>query len=102
MFFFFFSSRRRHTRLQGDWSSDVCSSDLVIPSGARIRAADGVRSRGIPTLTHPHALVDDDLSRNDNLLPRLRDNFQASTLRSPPPSTCRVVSRQKRRWGRNH
>src|ERR1022692_139749 len=25
--YFFFSSRRRHTRLQGDWSSDVCSSD---------------------------------------------------------------------------
>src|ERR1022692_5129006 len=25
----FFSSRRRHTRLQGDWSSDVCSSDLL-------------------------------------------------------------------------
>src|SRR5215467_15336508 len=29
MFVFFFSSRRRHTRLQGDWSSDVCSSDLI-------------------------------------------------------------------------
>src|SRR3989454_4363329 len=29
-FFFFFSSRRRHTRLQGDWSSDVCSSDLKL------------------------------------------------------------------------
>src|SRR5215210_8312168 len=29
MFFFFFSSRRRHTRYIGDWSSDVCSSDLV-------------------------------------------------------------------------
>src|SRR5256885_2625672 len=28
-FFFFFSSRRRHTRLQGAWSSDVCSPDLV-------------------------------------------------------------------------
>src|SRR4051794_6588623 len=27
--FFFFSSRRRHTRWTGDWSSDVCSSDLV-------------------------------------------------------------------------
>src|SRR5690348_17926744 len=26
--FFFFSSRRRHTRWTGDWSSDVCSSDL--------------------------------------------------------------------------
>src|SRR5256885_17063709 len=30
--FFFFSSRRRHTRLQGDWSSDVCSSDLRYPN----------------------------------------------------------------------
>src|SRR6266478_6003392 len=28
MFFFFFSSRRRHTRFDCDWSSDVCSSDL--------------------------------------------------------------------------
>src|SRR5690348_17365017 len=27
-FFFFFSSRRRHTRWTGDWSPDVCSSDL--------------------------------------------------------------------------
>src|SRR6266581_3918953 len=27
--FFFFSSRRRHTRWTGDWSSDVCSSDLI-------------------------------------------------------------------------
>ena len=26
---FFFSSRRRHTRLVSDWSSDVCSSDRV-------------------------------------------------------------------------
>src|SRR5256885_5465021 len=33
--FFFFSSRRRHTRLQGDWSSDVCSSDLRSAGGAR-------------------------------------------------------------------
>src|SRR5256885_5364064 len=50
--FFFFSSRRRHTRLQGDWSSDVCSSDLpniddrdvvlvddVLYTGRTIRAA---------------------------------------------------------------
>src|SRR5688500_13376654 len=36
---FFFSSRRRHTRLQGDWSSDVCSSDLMfcelVPFGSQ-------------------------------------------------------------------
>src|SRR5438874_10337266 len=29
LFFFFFSSRRRHTRSLRDWSSDVCSSDLL-------------------------------------------------------------------------
>src|SRR5256886_3362457 len=29
-FFFFFSSRRRHTRFDCDWSSDVCSSDLLM------------------------------------------------------------------------
>src|SRR5205814_770835 len=29
LFFFFFSSRRRHTRCLSDWSSDVCSSDLL-------------------------------------------------------------------------
>src|SRR5256884_910530 len=28
--FFFFSSRRRHTRCSRDWSSDVCSSDLIV------------------------------------------------------------------------
>src|SRR5256885_14758921 len=43
IFFFFFSSRRRHTRLQGDWSSDVCSSDLVgcaISGKSKLRVAD--------------------------------------------------------------
>src|SRR5690242_21367330 len=30
IFYFFFSSRRRHTRLTCDWSSDVCSSDLKV------------------------------------------------------------------------
>src|SRR5207253_7152809 len=34
MVFFFFSSRRRHTRWPRDWSSDVCSSDLVALNGA--------------------------------------------------------------------
>src|SRR5688572_33281926 len=33
--FFFFSSRRRHTRFDCDWSSDVCSSDLRL-AGKRL------------------------------------------------------------------
>src|SRR5207302_7030446 len=36
-FFFFFSSRRRHTRFSRDWSSDVCSSDLVLSADERWR-----------------------------------------------------------------
>src|SRR5258705_10190593 len=31
---FFFSSRRRHTRCLSDWSSDVCSSDLIRPTAS--------------------------------------------------------------------
>src|SRR5207245_2189968 len=34
---FFFSSRRRHTRCYRDWSSDVCSSDLVVEREAEAR-----------------------------------------------------------------
>src|ERR1039457_6264858 len=50
-YFFFFSSRRRHTRLQGDWSFDVCSSDLprsrlsLHPVGNSERSAGRLRSR---------------------------------------------------------
>src|SRR6266568_6795830 len=40
MFFFFFSSRRRHTRWNCDWSSDVCSSDLPTPEQAEAFAND--------------------------------------------------------------
>src|SRR5437763_10297650 len=37
--FFFFSSRRRHTRYIGDWSSDVCSSDLLTTSISRCKTS---------------------------------------------------------------
>src|SRR5437879_13237882 len=40
---FFFSSRRRHTRYIGDWSSDVCSSDLEVRIRLDTGEAFGVR-----------------------------------------------------------
>src|SRR5437867_7436263 len=43
-FFFFFSSRRRHTRSYGDWSSDVCSSDLTPECGVAAAAERVVRT----------------------------------------------------------
>src|SRR5437764_1605085 len=42
---FFFSSRRRHTRYIGDWSSDVCSSDLT----ARLQVAAMILGEGVVT-----------------------------------------------------
>src|SRR2546427_1573355 len=42
--FFFFSSRRRHTRFDCDWSSDVCSSDLAFLA-AQIGSSTGLASR---------------------------------------------------------
>src|SRR3989454_806737 len=51
---FFFSSRRRHTRLQGDWSSDVCSSDLrdVRPLPHRGDEACCRSRRSVPATAH--------------------------------------------------
>src|SRR2546422_8486554 len=48
-FFFFFSSRRRHTRCSRDWSSDVCSSDLLKLTIARYLTPSGrsIQERGI-------------------------------------------------------
>src|SRR2546421_6735235 len=39
---FFFSSRRRHTRSDRDWSSDVCSSDLRVPTRNYVAIISGV------------------------------------------------------------
>src|SRR2546430_6000768 len=60
---FFFSSRRRHTRFDCDWSSDVCSSDLlrripelketIHPTGP---GHFGVAERGIAALLNPKRL----------------------------------------------
>src|SRR5207248_6977528 len=44
---FFFASRRRHTRSYGDWSSDVCSSDLpALDDPPRGRRAPGSERTG--------------------------------------------------------
>src|SRR4030066_1474543 len=48
--FFFFSSRRRHTRFKCDWSSDVCSSDLVALVPAR---AIRIHREGNPARERP-------------------------------------------------
>src|ERR1039458_5470194 len=43
---FFFSSRRRHTRCLSDWSSDVCSSDLVAEGALQLQGFGGAGAGG--------------------------------------------------------
>src|SRR5256885_6633164 len=58
--FFFFSSRRRHTRLQGDWSSDVCSSDLIRFSRGPQEGRSGARlNRMQPPDPHSNTQAND-------------------------------------------
>src|SRR5437763_7840692 len=76
-FIFFFSSRRRHTRYIGDWSSDVCSSDL------------GLEDVQGPEQTFGDQFVERVLDEEDDVLPELdraderdraRKNQRAITL----------------------
>src|SRR6267143_6330638 len=68
-FFFFFSSRRRHTRWNCDWSSDVCSSDLV-------GAPEGRAHTGLPD---PHAAA------GGACPPALRELRPPPSRVGPPP-----------------
>src|SRR5690348_13135737 len=63
-FIFFFSSRRRHTRWTGDWSSDVCSSDLGVDEQSPPQFEDAI------TLDDPAALARIDTS---DMLGRVRE-----------------------------
>src|SRR5256885_10885176 len=86
---FFFSSRRRHTRLQGDWSSDVCSSDLH-------RAG----------LTASHAITTPPAAVNTTPMPRsgcgCDPSTRASANTAPPTATPASASArsEERRVGK--
>src|SRR5205814_4992364 len=56
LFFFFFSSRRRHTRCLSDWSSDVCSSDLIancLPGDRAGSVPPGTSGKSLPLFQPP-------------------------------------------------
>src|SRR2546427_7666962 len=79
---FFFSSRRRHTRFDCDWSSDVCSSDLA--SAMHLQARYAQRYVGRWKVAHGDTLT----------LPQLGDRFKLSdvlldTTRLVVGRTCR-------------
>src|SRR5256886_6572189 len=79
---FFFSSRRRHTRFDCDWSSDVCSSDLEAQlDGLRVHRSGGrhtfaLRARGVVRRllrANPYDVVIEDINKLPLCLPTLTD-----------------------------
>src|SRR2546430_8341127 len=61
--FFFFSSRRRHTRFDCDWSSDVCSSDLTTTPRSHASTPWSIASPATPHHRRREALTERDGSR---------------------------------------
>src|SRR5205807_7413720 len=87
-FLFFFSSRRRHTRLQGDWSSDVCSSDLDRSRLATLTRPFGPPSpRGRGLSARLERTVDPRLSG---------EPFEFSVFRFTPSLTTQPRSEERR------
>src|SRR2546429_2879150 len=85
---FFFSSRRRHTRCSRDWSSDVCSSDLI---------ADLLGLGGAP-----HPLLVDTLPHSSRIrdcgIPcRMRSEEHTSELQSRLHLVCRLLLEKKKK-----
>src|SRR5690348_17601490 len=95
-FGFFFSSRRRHTRWTGDWSSDVCSSDLA-------QTADGPRAGSRPRPGRDPAAAVGLRARNALWRDHLsRDTSQGGGARAPRSEERRVGKEWRSRWSPEH
>src|SRR3989440_1187435 len=80
---FFFSSRRRHTRSDRDWSSDVCSSDLI-PAGV----LDQPAHRDLARQAAREAIV---LLKNARGLLPLRKDLRTLAVIGPNADQWRVL-----------
>src|SRR5690606_40166092 len=85
---FFFSSRRRHTRFSRDWSSDVCSSDLL-PLHERV-----VRTEPRKQLRDRVAVADDH-AVDPTHLARLRSEIGRASCRERVETTVVAVASTK-------
>src|SRR5690348_17599515 len=94
---FFFSSRRRHTRWTGDWSSDVCSSDLFAIENARLLEASRQWRRDLQRAV---AQRTEELRRSElhleTLLAGIRSEEHTSELQSPVHLVCRLLLEKKK------
>src|SRR2546430_11339781 len=92
--FFFFSSRRRHTRFDCDWSSDVCSSDLVAPPpGGGLTVEQQAPAGG--ALRRGQRVERCRAARHPGLL-RERSEEHTSELQSQSNLVCRLLLEKKK------
>src|SRR6266487_6675346 len=96
--FFFFSSRRRHTSWTGDWSSDVCSSDLTGDHLLRTRGLDHGEPGGH---RNPRPALASALARARRLRNAVFDLPAVELLPGPPERPVRV-RRDRRRGHADH
>src|SRR5438132_10511805 len=97
---FFFSSRRRHTRSLCDWSSDVCSSDLVLPSNNTLTSGIGEWS---PTARPPVFRFESLVSRAGGFEPERPESRRLLRRNSWLRSEERRVGKECRfRWSPGH
>src|SRR5256886_4362397 len=78
--FFFFSSRRRHTRFDCDWSSDVCSSDLDVLVAAFIKLGSNLAPIGAIAESAPSEM-DPDFQPSGALMDKLASAIDESRAR---------------------
>src|SRR5260221_9967511 len=97
-FFFFFSSRRRHTRSLCDWSSDVCSSDLLSRPAPAAPAGAG-RFPASSDEAGPRLFRQARLSRYRNAHARPEHSRRGPRLRS---EERRVGKECRSRWSPYH
>src|SRR2546430_5666232 len=97
--FFFFSSRRRHTRFDCDWSSDVCSSDLDDVVGKQLE-----REHALPALEAHERCPGDDAADDAHALPWvLAEEAHADVEYGAARSEERRVGKECRsRWSPYH
>src|SRR2546430_7258497 len=108
-FHFFFSSRRRHTRFDCDWSSDVCSSDLAAHEhvvSPHDEAQDGDGHHRI----HHHAVAEDRLAAESRKNIRshahrgqdhdVRSEEHTSELQSQSNLVCRLLLEKTKQQSR--
>src|SRR5207248_7303748 len=86
---FFFSSRRRHTRSYGDWSSDVCSSDLLPVMPASTQKLVLERAEGNPLYAAEYARMLADQPGEDLPLPETVQGVIAARIDEIGRASCR-------------